>query len=50
MAQMMRPNMGDRSEEAKPEPTNQQVQGSQVSAAAPPNQPAAAGRLPLFRK
>jgi hypothetical protein len=48
MTQVTRSNMGDRYKEAKP--TIQQAQGIQVSTAAPPNQPAAAGRLPLFRK
>lgn len=50
MADMMRPNTNDRSEVAKPEPTDQQVQASQPRTAAAQKQAAKPGRLPLFRK
>jgi hypothetical protein len=46
----MRANMNDRSEKAKPEPTNQEAQGSAPRTAAPENQATKSGRLPLFRK
>jgi hypothetical protein len=45
----MQPNVNDRPEQAKPEQVGQQAQQRPASAAAPPRQRTAPGRMPLFR-